>query len=373
MTRSRRGLRSLSLGLCAAIALMGVGSASGSVAPALAVAADPEKVDAAVDRGLNFLASVQAEEGFFDGSYGRSAGVVSLCGMAFLAKGYSPRNGPYSDNLRKCIAYVLSIQDKEGTFGLQGGADRRMYSHNITTLFLSEVSGMVEPASQPRINAALAKAVAVILRAQQVAKADVYKGGWRYEPGSTDSDLSCSGWALMALRSARLNGAAVSDAAIKDAVGYIMRNHKAETGEFGYQDGTTYATSLTGAALLCLELTGHHGEQVTIKAGNYVVKVRADIGKSLFPDYGTYYAAQGTFQLGGRYWQTFSSWMYEYWLPLQKADGSWAPVPGSWMAGQGAGDNSYVTAMVILSLTVPYRQLPIYQRDETVDEDDEKK
>ena len=29
------------------------------------------------------------------------------------------------------------------------------------------------------------------------------RGGWRYQPDSGDSDMSCSGWALMALRSVR--------------------------------------------------------------------------------------------------------------------------------------------------------------------------
>ena len=35
------------------------------------------------------------------------------------------------------------------------------------------------------------------------------QGGWRYTPNATDSDLSHSGWAFMALRSARNSGAPV--------------------------------------------------------------------------------------------------------------------------------------------------------------------
>jgi hypothetical protein len=77
--------------------------------------------------------------------------------------------------------------------------------------------------------------------------------------------------------------------------------------------------------------------------------------------YGMYYASQGLFQIGGPSWTEFSDWMYRTWIPKQRADGSWR--------GRGGEDSPvYSTAMMILAMTVPYRQLPIYQRDETVDE-----
>jgi len=46
-------------------------------------------------------------------------------------------------------------------------------------------------------------------------------------------------------------------------------------------------------------------------------------------------------------------------MPKQQGDGSWV--------GESYG-TPYSTAMMILAFTPPYRQLPIYQRDETVDE-----
>jgi hypothetical protein len=65
------------------------------------------------------------------------------------------------------------------------------------------------------------------------------------------------------------------------------------------------------------------------------------------------------FQLGGKFWQKYASWMYGYYLSRQESDGGWS---------SRMQDRVYSTAMMILALTVPYRQLPIYQRDETVDE-----
>ncbi|MDP6356113.1 MAG: terpene cyclase/mutase family protein [Planctomycetota bacterium] len=312
------------------------------------------EVDRRVNRGLDYLASVQTKEGYFLGKYGNTTGVVSLAGMAFLAKGHTPGYGPYGDAINRCIDYVLGMQKKNG---LVAGRHSHgpMYSHSIATLFLSEVSGMVDPERQEKIDQVLGKAIRVLLAAQSVTKSSRHQGGWRYQPNSKDSDLSLSGWALMALRSAKLNGAQVPDKAIEDAVKYIFKVHDPRNGRFGYQSGASHPVNLTGAALLCLELTGHHGEDVTFKAGDYILKI-----KNQQSSYGLYYAAQATFQLGGKYWEQYATWMYGKRMAGQKEDGSWH---GSWGA-------SYETATRILAFTVPYRQLPIYQRDETVDEED---
>ena len=72
--------------------------------------------------------------------------------------------------------------------------------------------------------------------------------------------------------------------------------------------------------------------------------------------------AQGTFQLGGKYWEKYGPWMYDMYLPMQREDGSWPASP--------LGGETYATAMALLAVTVPYRQLPIYQRDETVNEEE---
>jgi hypothetical protein len=315
-----------------------------------------DDVDKAVERGLAYLAKIQNDSGFFPEEYGKTTGVVSLGGMAFLAKGYLPGRPPYGEVINRCIDYVVANQMDNG---MLAKADQRMYSHAISTLFLCEVSGMVDPGRQKKLDTVLPKAVQLILAAQQVPKGDDQKGGWRYTPTSNDSDMSCTGWALMALRSARLNGSPVPDKAIDDAVKYIMNHCDTTQGTFGYQDKGSHALELTGAALLCLELTGHHGEEITVKAGDYILNNYEKLPGQDYVSYGNYYNAQGMFQLGGKYWAKYSTWMYAFWLPKQREDGSWPP------SNIGV---AYDTAIMILAMTVPYRQLPIYQRDETVDE-----
>ena len=333
--------------------------------PHAAPAVDPvfaewrDRVDPAVDKALRFLARVQREDGTFPENFGDSTGIPALVGMTFLSRGHVPTEGAFVEPLNRCIDFVLASRKPDGLFEKGHAGSGPMYAHNISTLFLSEVSGMVDPARQEKIAAALPGALSLILRAQAVKKDKQHQGGWRYHPGSHDSDTSCSGWALMALRSAKLNGAAVPDAAIEAAVDYLMRHQDDERGCFGYTGTTNHARSLTGMGLLCLELSGLHGSRESERAAEYVMKSFRDLPGDQFEFYGNYYNSQGMFQIGGRYWNEYAPWMYDTYLGQQNEDGSW----DSREAGR-----IYGTAMMTLAFTVPYRQLPIYQRDETVDE-----
>lgn len=328
-----------------------------------------KNVDRAVDMALIFLARAQAENPAGNGSFadvhGQTNAVVGLTGMAYLAKGYRPNVPPYGNQINRAIDYILSTETKNGYLGVRGG---KMYEHSIATLFLSEVSGMVDPVRQQKIDAAMPQALKIILDAQQISKHKTENnGGWRYEPDSRDSDMSVTGWCLMALRSARLNGASVPNKAIEDALAFMGR---CEHAEGGYRYETLAMWALTkraaptpvaaspacsAAGLLCRELTGHHADESNRKTAAYLLKVTAV--PELFPEnhheYAMYYAAQGMFQFGGDAWVEFAERMYRYLLARQQPNGAWFR--------EGSGE-VYPTVMYTLALTVTYRQLPIYQR-----------
>ena len=224
-----------------------------------------DRVDPSVDRGLNYLVRSQLNDGSYPGSYGNSCGIPALAGMAFLSRGHLPTEGPYADSLNKIIDFLIGRQNREGLYtGGQYGSGP-MYGHNIATLFLSEVSGMVDPDRQKKINGSLPRALSLILRAQAVQKSSRHKGGWRYHPNSRDSDTSCSGWALMALRSAKLNGADVPDKAIADAVAYLYGNFSEKNGHFGYSSPHNSKNSLTGMGLLCLSFVENTASRQRLK------------------------------------------------------------------------------------------------------------
>lgn len=331
-------------------------------AETVSVSGDPEldvKVERALDQGLAYLSRELQPDGSFLGTHGTTTALPALAGMAFLARGHMPNDARYGETLCRVIDYVVSRAKPTSAYMGEVG-DGKMYAHCISTLFLSEVSGMLDPERQEKVDAVLPKAVELILKAQNVQKKALFAGGWRYSPSSVDSDMSCSGWALMALRSARLNGGAVPIEAIDRAVAYVRRHQDPQTGGFGYTEAKGRPT-LTGAGILCLELCGRHDDPATRKATAYLLKSYTSLPKSEQAVYGVYYAAQGLFQVGGEPWKQYSEWMYRYWTSRQRPDGSWLP--------NGKGSAPYQTAMVLLAFAVPYRQLPIYQRDETVDDD----
>ena len=331
------------------------GRASGDEASA-ALAKYRDTVDQSIDKAFVYLAEIRKEDGTFPGQYGDTTAVSALAGMAYLSKGNSPGLGPYGDQIDKSIDLVLASEKQKGgkpTGYLVRTRSGKMYAHCISTLFLSEVSGMVDPERQKKIDDVLPRALTLIVDAQNAKKNNArFDGGWRYEPTSADADLSLTGWAVMALRSARLNGAAVPDATIERAVEFILRcQPKNATGEkgFGYQPGQGGKPAMTGVGILCLSLSGQYENKVLPRAGDYLLgrKYNGRWGGSHF-FYGNYYCTQAMFQLGGQYWETWATQLYDNALKNQRPNGSW-------------GD-PYPTTMTVLAMTVSYRQLPVYQR-----------
>jgi hypothetical protein len=236
-----------------------------------------------------------------------------------------------------------------------------MYSHGIATLFLTEVSGMLSDEQQERLDEKLPKALQVMLSAQGD------DGGWAYAATKGSHDLSISGWQLMALRSAKHNGAPIPDESIQRAVKYVLARNNTKNGGFSYAGGgfEGHNLTLTGAGILCLELCGEHGNPVIDKAVKYLAGVYRKLPEDTHAEYGLYYTSQGLFQIGGPTWSGFSKWMYEFYIPRQQKDGSFV---GGNVGNWKSIDAKYKTAMTVLAFAVPYRMLPIYQRDETVDE-----
>ncbi len=303
-----------------------------------------QPVGEAVDRGLASLAASQLADGAFDTAH--PAVTAALGVMAFLAKGYLPGNGPYGDGINRAIDRVLASQQANGMLATEGN----MYGHSAATLMLAEVTGMLDPQRQERVDEALGRAVKLLLDAQRVNKAPVSQGGWRYQPNSVDSDLSLSGWAFMALWAARNAGYPVPRQAIDDAVAYIIRCHQPSSGGFGYSSGPGNNPPLAGLGALCLTLADRHPEAVRAAAA---LINRTPVGEGRFY-YNVYYSAQAMFQLGGEFWEEYSPRLYDTLLARQQPDGSFLRDSDSGQA--------YATAMAILALTPTFRQLPVYQR-----------
>ena len=229
--------------VAAALALAALAARASADEASPALAKYQEQLDTSLDRALAFLAKEQQSDGCWAREGGSRVqrnvtGITSLALMAFLAKGHTPGVGPYGDCLNKGIDFILASQQPNGMLVRGDSGHGPMYSHNISTLMLSEVSGMVDPPRQAKIDVVLGKALKAILSAQQMQKDERNAGGWRYQIDSRDSDISCTSWAIMALRSARNNGAVVPKDAIEKGLEYIMNcRDRGGSGGFAYQPG----------------------------------------------------------------------------------------------------------------------------------------
>ncbi|HEY7116346.1 MAG TPA: prenyltransferase/squalene oxidase repeat-containing protein [Tepidisphaeraceae bacterium] len=329
-------------------------------------------LDQGIARGLNYLARQQQPDGSFqnrekgenNGAPPRFTGPkVALTGlslMAFLASGRMPDTGKHGLAVRHAIDFLVKSAPDDGYFGKVDGS--RMYGHAIATIALAEVYGMEADAAQrKRVRAALVHAVKVLQTAQDAKKEEPFRGGWRYEIASADSDLSVSGWCILALRAAQNAGIDVPKDSADRAAGFVLHCWRPEERGFAYQPGNPQATlTMTASGVLDLYLLDR-GSRAEARRGASFLAAHLVDDKTEYPYYARYYTTQAAFQAGGELWPTIWNRTQADLLKLQgdqkEKDGSWPQSRTSNEPGQ-----TYATAMSVLTLAIPLRLLPTYQR-----------
>ena len=318
-------------------------------------AVEDQAVDDAVVKALRFLSTQQNANGSWKiDQTGESTAASSLAVMSFLAAGHVPGEGPYGTAINRGVDYVVSHQVANGMI-VDSRGHGPMYDHGISTLMLSEVVGMTSRQSSPKIRAALENGVRLILKAQQVRKGRRELGGWRYQHNSEDSDLSVTGWQLLALRAAKDIGCDVPIERIDVAVNYVK---KCSSGRgFGYQPGSGPTSTLTAAGVLCLQVCDHMEDDEVHGGIQFLHRQPLRYTDPWF-FYGAYYQAIGSYKYGGADWDQTKALLFRELLENQQQNGSWDARNGN-EKPQGL---IYSTSLSVLALTVEYGYLPIYQR-----------
>jgi hypothetical protein len=323
-------------------------------------------LDGSITRGLAYLARQQQPDGSFQNREkgsdrnpkfgGPKVALTGLSLMAFLSSGRMPETGRHGLVVRNAIDYLTKACPDDGYYGKVDGS--RMYGHAIATLALAEVYGMEADATQRKnVRAALVKAVNVLLKAQNTNKNDPFRGGWRYEIASPDSDLSVSGWCILALRAAQNAGIEVPKDSADRAAAFVLKCWRPEGKGFAYQPGGEVSLTMTAAALLDLQLLDRPGGNEARRAGQYI-ESHAVADNTEYPYYARYYTTQAAFQHGGKVWPKVWEQNQSRILQTQeKETGAWPPSRTSNEPGQ-----TYATAMSVLTLSVPLQLLPTYQR-----------
>ena len=303
----------------------------------------------AVEKGLAFLASQQNAEGSFGNSvsYGATAAITALSGIAFMADGNLPGRGKYGDNVKKAVDFIVRNQQESGLF-TTSASQGEMYSHGFATLFLAEVYGMTPRAD---IREKLKLAVDLIVRSQN------RDGGWRYFPVRHDADVSVTVCQIMALRAARNAGIFVPKNTVDRCTKYIKSCQNSDGG-FLYQKILNPQSNWprTAAGLVALYSAGiYEGDEIS-NALKYMMDhlPRGEmIRHEAFYFYGHYYAVQAMWQAGGQYWRQWYPAIRDELLGRQMQDGSWSDL---------TVNSEYGTAMACIVLQMPNNYLPIFQR-----------
>ena len=338
------------------------------------------ETEAAVQRGLRYLAKIQQEDGGFgvrrreDPKYGDvRVGKSGLCLLAFLGAGHSQvTDTAHSETVARIVDYLLAQQDaRTGHFG-RGSA----YDHGICTYALAECFGMTKDS---RLQQPLERALAWIGQKQNRTRDARNEGGWGYfssvlQPEDRFSRTSITAWMVMALESAKLAGLTVDAKILERARDFLLRSFDQEHGYFLYNKEPSRLASewrtlpaSTPASVFALFLVGVGADDFRMRAGlEYTIDrkpsqfKRADSEEFVLQAqshvYFWYYGSLACFLSGGTIWQDWNEALKRVLLPAQSKDGSFAPVDiYAEYAGDTTKDRAYTTAMCVLCLEVYYR------------------
>lgn len=313
----------------------------------------------AIDRGLAWLATAQANNGSF-GDKGELMGnvaVTSLAALAFMAGGSTPDRGMYGRQVTNALQYVLSQEQRQTPGFLYRSVNSShgpMYSHGFGTMFLAEVYGQIaDPALAKRTRSTLERAVQLILASQN------RDGGWRYRPVPEQADVSVTICQIMALRSARNAGLAVPKSAADKCIEYVKMCQVSTDGGFRYYKQSGGSAFPRSAAGLCaLYSAGMYEGKEIDRALNYLMKFKPVPGRRRMDShyyYGHYYAAQAFWTAGEPRWsEWFPAIRDDLVLPgRQRPDGAWS---------DNVFGSDYATAMALIILQIPNNYLPILQK-----------
>ncbi len=320
------------------------------------------RTEAVVNGALKYLAAQQLPDGSWSGNknipnYQWPVAMTAYVMMAFLANGNLPDEGPYAKQVKRGLQFLLKSVQSDGTFR-EVDQYHYMYSHGLATMVLAEVYGETQ---DPAIRTKLQHVVLLIVHGQNP------EGGWRYQPGSRDADISVTVPQTVALCAAKRAGIAVPQITIDKAVAYIKRC-RAEGGGFAYQAGSGGSGfARTAAAIYALQITGLYDDPMVADGSRYVMN---SITKCNEPNwqvewltYGNYYAAVAHYLIGGSAWKTYyQTFGQRYLLSHVSSDGEM----NYWDArmdpnAKDVGTN-WCTAVFTTILSLPYGYVPLYQR-----------
>ena len=312
-------------------------------------------VDNAIERGLLYLNQTQQPDGgWIDTNYGMNANCAGICLRAFL--GYNSSDPRWEKNINKTVRFLTHIWHDPASYPAGQQRDRHgglinndryhptytrasMYSHGAATAALVDYYFHTKDIFiVPYIN----DSVKMIERAQNTPhKPNTMggprsQGGWRYDPWTTSSDTSASGWNIHAMAIAESSGIVdVNDYSFEYAAKWL-KSCSSGNG-FGYTSASATNRN-TAVGTYCMYLMGE-GDDPAAQGG---MRSLQDWGPTYQLDlfYYTYHATLAIYLAGGNEWESWKEDIKTALIESQNPDGSWT----------GEYGNNWGTAMAIMSL-----------------------
>lgn len=354
----RNSMRQMATAMAAAV-MWGIAASPGSAQQATE---RPDMIttgtETAIKKGLRYLANSQSTNGTWrDGGY--PTAMTSLAGLALMAGGNTPTEGEYSRNVNKAVDALLEIAnsrtnkspDVYGVIADLRAESSYMHGHGFAMLFLGEAYGMERDKSrQEKIRVVLERAVTLTGRSQSGA------GGWLYQANSNSDEGSVTVTQIQGLRSIRNAGISVPKKIIDNACKYIADCQQSDGG-ISYRLGMSGSQPpITSAAVAVMYSAGQYENKVAEKSLAFVKQLvknnpsRLEGGHTF---YSMLYTAQAMYLSSDENWKLYFPRTRDNLLRSQAADGSWN---GDWVG------TTYGTSIALVTLQLPYNNLPIFQR-----------
>jgi len=323
--------------------------------------------EAAVARALRWLAKQQETNGswslkgpYADGSVAENRSAATAMAMlAFQGAGHTHLEGEYREVVAEGLRWLLKQQDDEGNFYREGGHNHALYTHAQCTIVLCELWAITRDTS---IRRAAEDAIKYCVYSQ-----DPRLGGWKYRPRN-GSDLSVTGWMVMALQSAKMGELDVPAKTLAKVEQFLEAVSVSDGARYSYMENGPGTLSMTAEGLLCRQYLGWQREDPRMQRGvDYIMRSLPSWRADDRDVYYWYYATQVLHHLAGSEWETWNQATRDLLVEKQikegPEEGSWHPfIPSADRWGHYGG-RLFVTCLSTYILEVYYRHLPIYQTD----------
>jgi hypothetical protein len=344
---------------------------------------EPDRTEQAVATALQWLKRVQKEDGHWQlhAKNGRTdtdpgypdggttvaktdVGATALAVLCYLGAGHTHREGTYKKEVGEALDWLRKKQQPDGlVYDREFDGPAPLYAHAQATIALAEALAMT---GDEALKPAVEKALAYIAEAQ-----NPLTGGWKYRPRQPQSDLSVTGWQLMALQTGRMGGWEPPPAVLDGAAAFLTRVEANDGARYKYDEEprSQPTPAMTAEGLLCRQYLGWPANHPSMLAG-----VEYLTSEELAPRwesgarnvYHWYYASQMLHNLQGDAWRGWQGRLVPVLADAQEkagtVRGSWHPfrVTGHLDEHTSEGGRLYVTCLCVLILETPYRHQPLF-------------